>query len=230
MRDLPTPLRLAMVPNPDFRHAFVDFAIRRGALLFGEFQTKAGRNSPYFFNSGLFNDGESLAALSDFYAEAALASGVPFDMIFGPAYKGITLAAGLAIALARRGQNLPYAFNRKEAKDHGEGGTTVGAPLKGRVLIVDDVISAGTSARESIDLIRHTGAVPAGMLISLDRQERGLGRLSAAQEVSQSAGIPVIAVASLVNIVDYLTLKGGESDKISRIIAYRNQYGAAVSP
>ncbi len=211
---------------PDFRHAFIEFAIQRGALLFGDFQTKAGRNSPYFFNSGLFNDGESLNKLASFYADAALASGVKFDMIFGPAYKGITLAAGLAMALAQRGQNFPYAFNRKEAKDHGEGGLTVGAKLAGRVLIIDDVISAGTSARESVSIIRGAGAEPAGMIISVDRQERGQRSLSAAEEVSQSEGIPVIAVASLANIVEYLAKRGGESDKIAKIEAYRAQYGA----
>ena len=211
---------------PDFRHAFIEFAIQRGALLFGDFQTKAGRNSPYFFNSGLFNDGESLNKLASFYADAALASGVKFDMIFGPAYKGITLAAGLAMALAQRGQNFPYAFNRKETKDHGEGGLTVGAKLAGRVLIIDDVISAGTSARESVSIIRGAGAEPAGMIISVDRQERGQRSLSAAEEVSQSEGIPVIAVASLANIVEYLAKRGGESDKIAKIEAYRAQYGA----
>ena len=215
-----------MTTQPDFRRQFVEFAIQQNALKFGEFTTKAGRLSPYFFNSGLFSDGASLATLTTFYADAALASGVAFDMIFGPAYKGITLAAGMAIALAGLGRNLPYAFNRKEAKDHGEGGTIVGASLSGRVLIVDDVISAGTSVRESIVTIRAAGATPAGVIISLDRQERGLGALSATQEVSQTFGIPVIAVASLDDIVAFLAHQPGERDKLSKIEAYRRLYGA----
>lgn len=210
------------------RQAFVTFAIAQNALRFGEFKTKAGRLSPYFFNSGLFNDGASMATLSEFYARTALDSGVAFDMIFGPAYKGITLATGMAMKLAELGRNVPYAFNRKEAKDHGEGGLIVGAPLAGRVLIVDDVISAGTSVRESVALIRDAGATPAGVVISLDRQERGLGALSAAQEVSQQHGIPVIAVATLDDILATLLSQGGEDDKISAIHAYRAQYGAAT--
>jgi len=210
----------------DFRTEFVEFAIQQDALRFGEFKTKAGRLSPYFFNSGLFNDGASMAALSAFYARAALASEVPFDMIFGPAYKGITLAAGMAIKLAELGRNVPFAFNRKEAKDHGEGGLIVGAPLAGRVLIVDDVISAGTSVRESVAMIRSAGAAPAAVVISLDRQEKGLGELSAAQEVSQTHGIPVISVASLTDIVAFLSAKSGEGDKLAKIAAYRSQYGA----
>jgi len=216
--------------NADFRREFVAFAIAQNALKFGEFKTKAGRMSPYFFNSGLFNDGQSMSALSSFYARAALASEVAFDMIFGPAYKGITLATGMAMKLAEMGRNVPYAFNRKEAKDHGEGGVIVGAPLAGRVLIVDDVISAGTSVRESVALIRAAGATPAAVVISLDRQERGQGMLSAAQEVSQLHGIPVISVATLSDIVAWLTEKnaanGGEDDKLTKIAAYRSQYGA----
>jgi orotate phosphoribosyltransferase len=209
-----------------FSQDFVRFAIAQDALRFGEFKTKAGRLSPYFFNSGLFNDGASMAALSAFYARAALESGVGFEMIFGPAYKGITLAAGMAIKLAEMGRNVPYAFNRKEAKDHGEGGTIVGAPLSGRVLIVDDVISAGTSVRESVTMIRDAGATPAGVVISLDRQERGVGALSAAQEVSQQHGIPVIAVATLSDIVSTLSATGTEADKLAKISAYRDLYGA----
>jgi orotate phosphoribosyltransferase len=212
-----------------FRQEFVAFAIAQNALRFGEFKTKAGRLSPYFFNSGLFNDGASMSKLASFYAEAALDSGVAFDMIFGPAYKGITLAAGMAIKLADmpgRGRNVPFAFNRKEAKDHGEGGLIVGAPLVGRVLIVDDVISAGTSVRESVAMIRDAGATPAGVVISLDRQERGLGELSAAQEVSQQHGVPVIAVATLADIVDYLSANSDEGDKLTQIAEYRRQYGA----
>jgi len=218
------------MPATDFRAEFVEFAIAQNALRFGEFKTKAGRLSPYFFNSGLFNGGASMGKLAEFYAKAAMASNVPFDMIFGPAYKGITLAAGMAIKLADMGRNVPFAFNRKEAKDHGEGGLIVGAPLAGRVLIVDDVISAGTSVRESVAMIRHAGATPAAVVISLDRQEKGLGELSAAQEVSQQHGIPVIAVATLTDIVAWLTEKntanGGEDDKLARIAAYRAQYGA----
>ncbi|MFO0114775.1 MAG: orotate phosphoribosyltransferase [Betaproteobacteria bacterium] len=211
----------------DFRKEFVEFAIAQNALRFGEFKTKAGRLSPYFFNSGLFSDGASMSKLADFYARATLASGVPFDMIFGPAYKGITLAAGMAIKLADKGRNVPFAFNRKEAKDHGEGGLIVGAPLAGRVLIVDDVISAGTSVRESVAMIRDAGATPAGVVISVDRQEKGLGELSAAQEVSQQHGIPVIAVAALADIVVYLSAQSGEADKLAAIVEYRTQYGAA---
>lgn len=163
-----------MTAPTDFRQQFVEFAIRQNALCFGEFKTKAGRLSPYFFNSGLFSDGASLAALGRFYAKAALASGIKIDTIFGPAYKGITLAAAMAVALAEMGHNLPFCFNRKEAKDHGEGGLIVGAPLKGNVLIVDDVITDGASKRESVEMIRAVGATPVGVLIALDRQERGV--------------------------------------------------------
>jgi orotate phosphoribosyltransferase len=159
----------------DFRQEFIEFALGCKVLRFGEFKTKAGRLSPYFFNAGLFNDGQSLARLAEFYAKATAAGGVDFDMLFGPAYKGIPLVAAISMALAQRGRNFPFAFNRKEAKDHGEGGSIVGAPLAGRVLIVDDVISAGTSVRESVELIRAAGATPAGVLIALDRQERGQG-------------------------------------------------------
>ncbi|MBL8510844.1 MAG: orotate phosphoribosyltransferase [Betaproteobacteria bacterium] len=209
----------------DFQQEFVAFAIRQGVLRFGEFTTKAGRQSPYFFNTGLFNDGQSLRLLSSYYAAAIEASGVPFDMLFGPAYKGIVLAAITALALAERGRNLPYAYNRKEAKDHGEGGITVGAPLAGRVLIVDDVISAGTSVRESVEIIRGAGAVPAGVVIALDRQERGLGALSAAQEVSETHGIPVIAVATLDNVVTFLGSQIGHAEYVEKIQSYRRRYG-----
>jgi orotate phosphoribosyltransferase len=219
-----------MTSTADFRQQFVEFAIRQNALCFGEFKTKAGRLSPYFFNSGLFSDGASLAGLTRFYAQAALASGLKIDTIFGPAYKGITLAAGMAVALAEMGHNLPFCFNRKEAKDHGEGGLIVGAPLKGNVLIVDDVITDGASKRESVDMIRAAGANPVGVLIALDRQERGAAadsKLSAAQEFNQSYGVPVIAVATLADIVSYLSRQPGESDKLDKIKAYRQQYGAA---
>ncbi|MGA8863139.1 MAG: orotate phosphoribosyltransferase, partial [Gallionella sp.] len=193
---------------PNFRLDFIRFAVRQQVLCFGEFKTKAGRLSPYFFNAGLFNDGASLRNLSQFYAQAILASGVPFDMLFGPAYKGIPLAAGTAIALAEQGSNVPFSYNRKEAKDHGEGGTTVGAKLQGRVLIVDDVISAGTSVRESIELIRAAGASPCGVVIALDRMERGQGELSAVQEVRRNYDIPVISIATLDDLLGYLHAEG----------------------
>ena len=218
-----------MTPAVDFRHRFVEFAIKQNALCFGEFKTKAGRLSPYFFNSGLFSGGAALAGLTRFYAEAAVASGIEFDMLFGPAYKGITLSAGMAIALAGMGRNVPFAYNRKEAKDHGEGGLIVGTPLTGRVLIIDDVISDGASKRESVEMIRAAGATPAGVLIALDRQEVGAtagSKTSAAQEFNQTAGVPVVAVATLADIIKYLGLQSGEHDKLRRIEQYRMQYGA----
>jgi orotate phosphoribosyltransferase len=211
-----------------FRREFVDFAIRAGVLRFGEFKTKAGRLSPYFFNAGLFCDGERLGELGGFYARAALASGIAFDVIFGPAYKGITLAAATAVALAGLGHNVPFCFNRKEAKDHGEGGVIVGAPLQGRALIIDDVISAGTSVREAIEIIRAAGAIPAGVLIALDRQERGQGELSATQEVSRDFGLPVTAIATLADILATLRGRPGESGDVERIEEYRARYGVAA--
>ncbi len=220
-------------PTADFRQQFVEFAIRQEALCFGEFKTKAGRLSPYFFNSGLFSDGESLARLTHFYAQAALASGLKIDTIFGPAYKGITLAAGTAMAMANLGHNRPFCYNRKEVKDHGEGGLIVGAPLTGNVLIVDDVISDGASKRESVEMILAAGATPIGVLIALDRQEVGIkagSTQSAAQEFNQTTGIPVIAVATLADIVAYLEkpAEGKQSDKLRSIEAYRKQYGAII--
>jgi orotate phosphoribosyltransferase len=218
----------AEAPDRDaFRREFVDFAIRAGVLRFGEFKTKAGRLSPYFFNAGLFCDGAKLGELASFYARAALASGIRFDLIFGPAYKGITLAAATAVALAGLGHNVPFSFNRKEAKDHGEGGNIVGAPLKGRVLVIDDVITDGASKREAIDLIREAGAVPVGVLIALDRQERGQGELSATQEVSRDYGLPVAAIAGVADIVATLRARPGEAGNVERIEAYRRQYGVA---
>ncbi len=211
----------------DFRRDFIAFACDKGVLRFGEFKTKAGRLSPYFFNAGLFNDGASLARLADYYAQAILASGIAFDMLFGPAYKGIPLVAAIAMKLAERGRNLPFAFNRKEAKDHGEGGTLIGAPLAGRVLIVDDVISAGTSVRESVDIIRHAGATPAGVAIAIDRQERGTGTLSAVQEVEQALGIPVIAVARLTDVIDYLAGQPALEQNLAAVRRYRETYGVA---
>lgn len=204
---------------------FVAFACAKGVLRFGEFRTKAGRLSPYFFNAGLFNDGDSLSQLSEFYADAIEASDVGFDMLFGPAYKGIPLAAGIAITLSRRGRNVPFAFNRKEAKDHGEGGSLIGAPMQGRVLIVDDVISAGTSVRESVDLIVAAGAQPCAVLIALDRMERGTGALSATQEVESSYGLPVISVACLEDLVAYLEGEPCMADSLAAIRAYRDTYG-----
>jgi orotate phosphoribosyltransferase len=209
----------------DFTQEFIQFAIQKQVLRFGEFKTKAGRLSPYFFNAGLFNDGESLMKLGEFYAASILKSGIQFDMLFGPAYKGITLAAGIAIALARQGRNVPYAYNRKEAKDHGEGGTIVGAPLQGRVLIVDDVISAGTSVRESVDIITAHNAHPAGVAIAIDRQERGLGELSAVQEVEQSNGIPVCSIANLKSLINYLQNQPDMAQNLRAIKNYRDQYG-----
>jgi orotate phosphoribosyltransferase len=209
----------------DFTQEFIQFAIQKQVLRFGEFKTKAGRLSPYFFNAGLFNDGESLMKLGEFYAAAILNSGIRFDMLFGPAYKGITLAASIAIALARQGVNVPYAYNRKEAKDHGEGGTIVGAGLQGRVLIVDDVISAGTSVRESVDIITAAGATPAGVAIAIDRQERGLGDLSAVQEVERDNGIPVCAIANLDSLIRYLQDQADMAQNLEQIQKYRTIYG-----
>jgi orotate phosphoribosyltransferase len=211
----------------DFSRDFIAFACQQGVLRFGEFKTKAGRLSPYFFNAGLFNDGASLARLADFYARAIVASGLQFDVLFGPAYKGIPLAATTAVALAGRGRNIPFAYNRKEAKDHGEGGSLVGAPLAGRVLIIDDVISAGTSVRESVDLIRAAGATPAGVVIALDRQERGQGERSAVQEVERDYGLPVVAVANLLDLIDYLRGHPELEVALPAVSRYREQYGVA---
>ena len=211
----------------DFRQDFIRFALAQDVLRFGEFKTKAGRLSPYFFNAGLFNDGNSLAQLSQFYASAVENSGLSFDVLFGPAYKGIPLVAALALTLAQRGKNLPFAFNRKEAKDHGEGGNIVGAPLTGRVLIVDDVISAGTSVRESVEIIRAAGATPAAVLIALDRMEKGQGDLSAVQEVERDYGIPVIAVASLADLLVFLEQRPEFSVYRDAVARYRAQYGVA---
>lgn len=209
----------------NFRQDFIRFAVQQKVLCFGEFQTKAGRLSPYFFNAGLFNDGQALRTLSQFYAQAILTANIPFDMLFGPAYKGIPLVAGTAIALAEQGQNVPYSYNRKEAKDHGEGGTTVGAKLSGRVLIVDDVISAGTSVRESIQIIRAAGAEPCGVVIALDRMERGQGNLSAVQEVQQHYQLPVIAIASLTDLLGYLQDTADMQANLRATQQYRDQYG-----
>lgn len=212
----------------DFRQAFLAFAIARGAIRFGEFKTKAGRLSPYFFNAGTFDDGDALRELTRFYAKALLAGGVTFDVLFGPAYKGIALAAGVAIALAEAGRNVGFAYNRKEAKDHGEGGLLVGAPLRGKVMIVDDVISAGTSVRESIELIRQQGAQPAGVIIALDRMEQGRDARSAVQEVEQDLGLPVLKIATLADLLLLLQSDARYSAEIPRLAAYRERYGVAA--
>jgi orotate phosphoribosyltransferase len=211
---------------------FVQFAVDSGVLRFGEFKTKAGRLSPYFFNAGLFDDGAKLGRLAQFYAKALIASGIEFDMIFGPAYKGIPLGAAVAIELARLGRNVPFAYNRKEAKDHGEGGTLVGAPLKGRVLIVDDVMSAGTAARESIAIIRAAGATPHAVAIALDRQEKATeGGLdvnhSAVQYVRDQLGLQVCAIARLADLLQYLSQhhRDGLAVHHERVLAYRQRYG-----
>ena len=210
----------------DYRQDFIDFAIASGVLRFGSFVTKSGRTSPYFFNAGLFDTGAKLDRLAEFYAKAIASSGVAFDMLFGPAYKGILLAGAAAMALARGGRDVPYAFNRKEAKTHGEGGTIIGSPLRGRVLIVDDVITAGTAVRESVDIIRAAGAVPAGVAISLDRMERGTGEFSAIQEVRRMYGIPVVAIATLDDLLGYLEGTPALAAQRDAVIAYRSTYGA----
>ena len=209
----------------NFREEFIEFALAQNVLRFGEFKTKAGRLSPYFFNAGLFNDGASMDRLSQFYATAILQSSVQFDMIFGPAYKGIPLAATVAVALSRNGKNVPYAYNRKEAKDHGEGGTLVGAPLQGRVLIIDDVISAGTSVRESVELIRQAGAVPAAVAIALDRMERGTGSRSAVQEVEADYNMPVVSIAGLADLLGFLAGRPDFAAYRAAVAHYREQYG-----
>ena len=211
---------------------FVQFSVESGVLRFGEFKTKAGRLSPYFFNAGLFDDGAKLGRLAQFYARRILASAIEFDMLFGPAYKGIPLAAAVAIELARAGRNVPYAYNRKEAKDHGEGGHLVGAPVKGRVLIIDDVMSAGTAARESIALIRAAGATPHAVAIALDRQEKATedGRdvdHSAVQYVKNQLGLQVCAIAKLADLLAYLQVQGGGElgEHYAKVLAYRERYG-----
>ena len=212
----------------DFRQEFIRFTIQQNVLRFGEFKTKAGRLSPYFFDAGLFHDGAALKKLAQFYAKAILAAGVPFDMLFGPAYKGIPLVAAVAIAFADGGRSVRYSFNRKEAKDHGEGGSVIGAPLAGKVLIVDDVISAGTSVRESVNLIRGSNAVPCGVVIALDRMERGSGALSAVQEVKQLYNIPVISIATLDDLVTFLKAEPRHVQHLAAVGRYREQYGVTA--
>ena len=210
----------------DFRQDFLKFALSRKVLKFGEFTTKAGRQSPYFFNAGLFDDGASTLELARFYARSIIESGVKFNMLFGPAYKGIILAAATAMMLAEQGVNVPFAYNRKEAKDHGEGGVLVGAPLQGRVLIIDDVISAGTSVRESVKLIEAEGATPAGVAIALDRMEKGTGELSAVQEVEKQYGLPVVPIANLDDLFALLQNSAEFGGFLEPVKAYRARYGA----
>lgn len=209
----------------DFRQQFLHFALSQDVLKFGTFTTKAGRQSPYFFNAGLFNDGASVLQLARFYARAIRESQIGFDMLFGPAYKGIILAAATAMMLAEEGINVPFAYNRKEAKDHGEGGVLVGAPLTGRVLIIDDVISAGTSVRESVRLIQAAGATPAGVAIALDRMEKGTGEYSAVQEVERQYGLPVTAIATLHDLLALLAHDATLAPWREPIRAYRDRYG-----
>lgn len=217
----------------NLRQEFIKFAVEAGVLGFGEFVTKAGRTSPYFFNAGLFNQGGTLAKIAEFYAQTLIDSGIQFDMLFGPAYKGITLASATAVALANKGHNVPFAFNRKEAKDHGEGGTIVGAKLQGRVVIIDDVISAGTSVRESVEMIRAAGATPCAVLIALDRMERSgkddaLSTYSAVQEMSNTYGMPVVSIGNLSDLFEYISNAGAGSELAQHkdaIAAYRQRYG-----
>jgi len=210
----------------DYQRDFLDFALRIGVLRFGEFTLKSGRQSPYFFNAGLFNTGGALARLGRYYARAIVDAGLVFDVLYGPAYKGIPLAAVTAAALYdSHGRDVAYAFNRKEAKTHGEGGVIVGHPLEGRVLIIDDVISAGTSVRESVEIIGSLGAEPAGVVIALDRQERGQTELSAVQEVQARFGIPVAAIVRLEHLLDYLAERQDAGEQLRAIAAYRERYG-----
>jgi orotate phosphoribosyltransferase len=211
----------------DFRQEFIAFCIDSGVLRFGSFVTKSGRTTPYFFNAGLFDTGAKLDRLAGFYARSILESGLQFDMLFGPAYKGIALAAGTAMALARLGRDVPFAFNRKEAKDHGEGGTVIGAPLAGRVLIVDDVITAGTAVGESVAIIRAAGATPAAVAVSLDRMEKGKGELSAIQEARIQYSMPVLTIATLDDLLAHLRGRAELRENVDAIERYRQLYGAA---
>ena len=208
----------------DYQKDFISYALDCGVLKFGEFLLKSGRTSPYFFNTGLFNTGAQLGKLGHFYAQALVQSDINPDILYGPAYKGIPLVSTTSIAYAQlTGKDIPFAFNRKEVKDHGEGGSLVGAPLQGKVIILDDVITAGTSVRESVEIIRNAGAIPAGVLIALDRQEKGLNDSSAIQEVQDRFNMPVIAIITLENIIDYLTAES--SDQLNAIKDYQRLYG-----
>ena len=220
-------------PDHTVAREFVEFAVDAGVLRFGEFRTKAGRLSPYFFNAGLFDDGAKLLRLAEFYARRLVASGLEFDMLFGPAYKGITLAAAVAIEFGLRGRSVPFAYNRKEAKDHGEGGIVVGAPLRGRTVIVDDVITDGASKRESVDLIRREGATPVAVLIALDRMERGgsddnLSAQSAVKDFERDHGLPVIAIATLADLLEFLNSDADSplAAHFDAVARYRQRYGA----
>ena len=210
----------------DYQRDFLDFAISRGVLRFGEFTLKSGRASPYFFNAGLFASGAALARLGRYYAAALADAGLPFDTLFGPAYKGIPLVSAVAVALADQyGRDLPWCFNRKEAKDHGEGGLIVGAPLQGRIMIIDDVITAGTAIRETMAILATHKATPAGVLIALDRRERGQGELSAVQETERTYGIPVTSIANLDDLVAYLAEQPNYAEHLEKMCDYRAQYG-----
>ncbi len=212
-----------------YQQAFLDFAMQQGVLRFGEYTLKSGRISPYFFNAGLFQTGSALSRLGQFYAQAIVESGLQFDMLFGPAYKGIPLAAAVSIALyEKHGLDYPYAFNRKETKDHGEGGTIVGAALKGRVLVIDDVMTAGTAIREAAAIVAGQGAQLAGVAISLDRQERGQGKLSAVQEVKANFGVPVISIVGLQNVIQHVQNQVSDAGLLTAIQTYRQQYGVEV--
>jgi orotate phosphoribosyltransferase len=209
----------------DYQKQFIHYALDCGVLKFGEFQLKSGRISPYFFNTGLFNTGAQLDKLGQFYAQTLINADVAVDVLYGPAYKGIPLVSTTSIAYSRLNKDIPFAFNRKEAKDHGEGGTLVGAPLQGNVWILDDVITAGTSVRESVEIIRGAGATVAGVVIALDRQEKGQNQMSAVQEVSQQFGIPVLAIISLAEIIEFIEQDPDFIDKLEIISSYRQQYG-----
>jgi orotate phosphoribosyltransferase len=210
----------------DYQRELLDFATEIGALRFGDFTLKSGRRSPYFFNAGLFSSGLRLARLARAYAHGIQASGIAFDVLYGPAYKGIPLAAATAVLLAtEHGRDTPYAFNRKEAKDHGEGGLIVGSPLSGRILVIDDVITAGTSVRESVEIIRAAGATPAGVVIALDRQERGQGERSAVQEVEEGFGLPVHSLLTMADLILYLEAQGSGTTLLESMRAYRASYG-----
>lgn len=208
-----------------YQHEFIEYALQCGVLKFGEFHLKSGRLSPYFFNTGLFNTGAQLDKLGQFYAQALIEANIDVDVLYGPAYKGIPLVSTTSIAYSRLKGDIPFAFNRKEAKDHGEGGTLVGAPLKGKILILDDVITAGTSVRESVEIIEEAGATVAGVLIALDRQEKGQNDSSAVQEVAAQFGIPVISIINLSNIIEFIANNERWADKLAIIRNYRDQYG-----